>query len=128
MAIYNFKAQFGAAVRSGAKRQTIRARGKRPPPKVGDWAHCYTGLRTRAVCRLGQFKIIRVAQISISASSRQIQMPRNGAWYVLEDAEVEQLAIADGFATADEFFAFFANEHGGTLSGDLIEWTLEGMQ
>lgn len=128
MAIYNFKGQFGAAVRTGAKRQTIRAKGKRPPAKVGDWAYCYTGLRTHSVCRLGKFKIVRVTQISISATTRTIQMPRNGAWYVLGEDEVEQLAIADGFTTADDFFAFFAKEHGGTLGGHLIEWTREGMQ
>lgn len=49
MAIYNFKPQFAAAIRSGAKAQTIRAHGKRPPPKVGNWAYCYTGLRTQTL-------------------------------------------------------------------------------
>lgn len=128
MAIYNFKGQFGSAVRSGAKRQTIRARGKRPPPQVGDWAYCYTGLRTKNVCRLGQFKIVRVTQISISANSRIVQIPKDSRWCSLNEQEVEQLAKADGFSSADDFFAFFAKEHGGVLGGHLIEWTLEGAQ
>lgn len=122
MAIYNFKKQFGPAVRSGSKAQTIRAHGKRPPPKVGDWAYCYTGLRTRDVCRLGAFRIIHVTQISISSHSRIVSIPSNGAWYNLTDDEIEQLARADGFASADEFFGFFAKEHGGTLGGHLITW------
>jgi len=42
-------AQFADSVRSGAKRQTIRARGKRPPPKPGEIAHLYQGLRTKHV-------------------------------------------------------------------------------
>lgn len=128
MAIYNFKPQFGPAVRSGAKRQTIRAHGKRAPAKVGDWAYCYTGLRTRNVCRLGQFKIVGVTQISISAGSRTVQVPRGGAWYAMAEDEIEQLARADGFASADDFFAFFAKEHGGTLGGHLIQWNPEDAQ
>lgn len=123
MAIYNFKPQFAATIRLGAKTQTIRAHGKRPPPKVGDTAYCYTGLRTKNVCRLGAFTIVRVSQISISAGSRSVSVPRCGAWCNLADDEIEQLARADGFASADEFFGFFAQEHGGTLGGYLIEWS-----
>lgn len=122
MAIYNFKKQFTGVIRTGSKAQTIRAHGKRQPPKVGDWAYCYTGLRTRDVCRLGAFRITRVTQISISARSRSVSVPRCGAWCNLSEDEIEQLARADGFASADEFFGFFAQEHGGTLGGHLIEW------
>lgn len=128
MAIYNFKAQFGPAVRAGTKAQTIRANGKRPPAKVGDIAYCYTGLRTKNVCRLGAFPIIHVTQITISSGSRCVSIPGNGFWYRLTDDEIEQLAIADGFASADEFFGFFAKEHGGTLSGHLITWNPEERQ
>lgn len=122
MPIYNFRKQFAAAIRAGAKRQTIRARGKRPAPKVGEIAHCYTGLRTQAVCRLGAFPIERVTQISISASNRIASVPKGNAWHYLSDPEIEQLARADGFQSATEFFGFFESEHGGTFSGYLIEW------
>lgn len=128
MAIYNFKKQFSGAIRAGTKTQTIRAHGKRPPPKVGDLAYCYTGLRTQGVCRLGAFLVVRVSQISISAGSRSVSVPRCGAWCNLADDEIEQLARADGFASADEFFGFFAQEHGGTLGGYLIEWSPEAAQ
>lgn len=128
MAIYNFKKQFTGVIRTGSKAQTIRAHGKRQPPKVGDWAYCYTGLRTRDVCRLGAFRIIRVTQISISAASRSVSVPRCGSWCNLTNDEIEQLARADGFASADEFFSFFAQEHGGTLGGHLIEWNPKDSQ
>lgn len=128
MAIYNFKTQFAGAIRSGSKTQTIRAHGKRPPPKVGDLAYCYTGLRTRDVCRLGAFRIVGVTQISISAAGRSVSVPRCGAWCSLTDDEIEQLARADGFASADDFFAFFSKEHGGTLGGHLIQWNPEDRQ
>lgn len=125
MPIYNFKKRFASAVRAGTKRQTIRARGKRPPPKVGEIAHCYTGLRTHGVCRLGTFPIERVTQISISASSRIVSVPRGNAWHCLSETEVEQLAKDDGFPSGAEFFAFFKHEHGGTFSGYLIQWSPE---
>lgn len=128
MAIYNFKKQFAAAIRSGTKAQTIRANGKRKPPKAGDLAYCYTGLRTQDVCRLGAFKITRVTQLTISAGSRLVSVPRCGIWCQLNEEEIEHLAKADGFALVDDFFAFFTAEHAGTLSGHLIEWAPETAQ
>jgi hypothetical protein len=122
MPLYNFKRQFAEAVRSGAKRQTIRARGKRPAPKPGQIAHCYTGLRTHSVCVLGHYVIKSVTPISISAASRTVSIPTDNQWRAMWDYEVDQLARADGFATVDEFFAFFQSEHGGTFSGYLVKW------
>lgn len=122
MPSYNFKQQFAEAVRTGAKRQTIRQRGKRKPPKAGDIAHCFTGLRTQQVSRLGKFPIESVEQIGISASGRTVSMPRDGRWHELDEAELQALAQADGFASVDDFFAFFQSEHGLTFSGYLIKW------
>lgn len=126
MPIFNFKDRFAEAVRSGAKRQTIRARGKRPPPKEGSVAYLYSGLRTKQVRKLGEHRITSVTLISIGAAQRIVSMPRGtGAtarWDNLDPAEVEQLARADGFASAGEFFDFFQSEYGGTASGYLIKW------
>lgn len=125
MPIYNFKTQFADSVRSLQKRQTIRARGKRPPPKVGDIAHLYTGLRTTSVRLLGKHPITAVVPIGISARQRIVSTlcaesdpPR---WQELGKEDVEQLARADGFPDADAFFQFFLDD-GGTLSGFLIKW------
>lgn len=122
MPIYNFKSQFAEAVRSGAKRQTIRARGKRKPPVPGQKAFCYTGLRTQQVCRLGEYPISAVTPISISSSARLVRLLSGAAWRDLDDEALERFAKADGFATVDDFFNFFRAEHGGTFSGFLIEW------
>lgn len=122
MPIYNFQAQFADAVRSGAKRQTIRARGKRPPPSVGQVAHCYVGLRTNGVSPLGKFPIESVTRISISTKSRTVSMSKWECWIELDLPEIEQLARDDGFDSADAFFAFFCTEHGSTFSGYVIKW------
>lgn len=125
MPSYNFKPQFADAIRTGAKRQTIRARGKRKPPKAGEIAHCFTGLRTQHVSRLGGFPIESAEPISISTAGRTVSMPRDGCWQELDGDELQQLAQADGFASVDDFFLFFQTEHGLTFSGYLIKWRYE---
>lgn len=126
MPIFNFKDRFAEAVRSGAKRQTIRARGKRPPPKEGSVAYLYSGLRTKHVSKLGEHRITSVTPIAIGATQRIVRIPHgtgaSARWVDLDPEEVEQLAQADGFASADEFFEFFQSESGGTFSGYLVKW------
>lgn len=126
MPLYNFKAQFADAVRSGAKRQTIRARGKRPPPKPGEIAHLYQGLRTKHVTLLGKHAITAVTAITISPHDKTVRVPREvlgtPCWTDLTSDEVEELARADGFPSAEAFFEFFAGEPSGSLSGYLIKW------
>lgn len=124
MPLYNFKQQFADAVRSGRKRQTIRARGKRQAPQPGQVAHLYTGLRTRDVCPLGTHPIVSVTQISISVRSRIVQTPNQygNTWIELDSQEVEQLARDDGFDSADTFFAFFGADGSTSFSGYLIKW------
>ncbi|MCK9987636.1 MAG: hypothetical protein AzoDbin1_04108 [Azoarcus sp.] len=124
MPLYNFKRRFGDLIRTGHKCQTIRSRGKRPPPKPGQIAHCYTGLRTQDVCWLGEFPITSVEPISISAAARIVSMSAGNRWRELDSAEVVHLARADGFTSVADFFAFFSDEHGGTFSGYLIKWCL----
>lgn len=123
MPIYNFKTQFAGLVLHGTKRQTLRARGKRPAPVTGQIAHCYTGLRTQSVRILGKYPIVSVASISISITSRTVRVDgQRGAFHDLTSDEIEQLARDDGFASADDFFDFFRSQHGATFSGYLIKW------
>ena len=59
--LLNFQRQFTESVSTGRKQQTIRSAGQRVHvPKVGDAAHCYTGLRTRNTTWLGTWPINRV--------------------------------------------------------------------
>ena len=43
-------------------------------------------------------------------------------WQILTAEEAEELAIKDGFASADELFRWVSANHGDTLSGNVIEF------
>lgn len=131
MPALNFKARFAEDVRAGKKRQTIRAKGKRPPPRVGDLLMLYTGMRQCGCRKLLDVVCRSVVPISISTASRVVQMVAGSLvreavtgsyWETLSGEEIEQLARDDGFSSADDFFAFFAENHGKTFSGYLIKW------
>ena len=123
MPTINFHAQFADAVKSGEKRQTIRARGKRNPPRVGDLLFLYAGIGER---KLATAACTSVELITIDAERGEVTMPRSfgnhQAWTRLESDEVEQLARADGFADVAAFFEWFRTNHGKTMSGYLIRW------
>lgn len=127
MPAYNFNPQFAGAIERREKRQTIRARGKRRPPRVGETLFLYTGMRTSACRRLLTTACTDVEPIQIDTRRREVSMPRpfgaGQAWTRLDDDEVERLARDDGFANADAFFAWFADKHGRNgFTGDLIRW------
>lgn len=114
---YNFKSQFAGAVERGEKRQTIRPRRKRFT-KPGDTLYLFTGLRTRQARRLRTETCIDVQSIRIYDLNR-VAVDGN----FLSQKEVEQLALADGFETAAEFFAFFERQYGLPADGlVLIKW------
>lgn len=123
MPAINFNAQFADQVRSGKKRQTIRARGKRRPPRVGETLSLYMGIGSRklldAVCT-------SVELIGISTTAKTVQIPRmfgaDPRFVFLDDDEIEELAKADGFDNAESFFAWFSDHYGKTFSGYLIKW------
>lgn len=127
MPALNFKAQFADQVRSGEKRQTIRARGKRRPPRVGEPLMLYTGMRQCGCRKLLDAVCTSVEQISISTRDKSVslqqQMSNGEQWMNPLDAdEIEELARADGFANAEAFFAWFLAHHPHGLSGYLIKW------
>lgn len=126
MPAINFKAEFADQVKTMQKRQTIRMRGKRRPPHVGEPLMLYTGMQTQYCRKLIDAVCVSVDPISISIWSKTVQMPRQfGAetrWAFLDDQEIEALAKADGFPSAGAFFAWFAENHGDTFSGYLIKW------
>lgn len=126
MPAYNFKAQFADQVKSGEKRQTIRARGKRRPPHVGEPLMLYTGMRQVGCRKLMDAICMSVEEIGISPSVRSVQLVKqmfNGkSWFLLTDDEVDELALADGFPSTDAFFAWFEEHHPHGLNGYLIKW------
>lgn len=126
MPAYNFKQQFAEPIRSRQKRQTIRASGKRKPPKVGDTLYLYTGMRTAECRKLGEFRCNGVWHITIETEHRRVRLPRMiGAtltMWDLDQADVDALAKADGFESTDAFFDWFRENHGKSMSGYLIGW------
>ena len=124
MPAINFQARFADKVKNREKRQTIRATGKRKPPRVGDPLMLYTGMRQSGCRKLLDAVCSSVTPISISARAKTISMANTllSRWQILTNDEAEQLAIKDGFASADELFRWVSANHGDTLSGHLIEW------
>jgi len=123
--LLNFQKTFSMDVWLGLKRQTIRGAGNRAhSPKVGDIAHCYTGLRTKGTKLLGRWPIARVEIIQFELwPVCGIMNPVLVGGKRMSDAELEVLAKADGFAS---FFAldswFKANHPVGDFEGVVIGW------
>lgn len=126
MPALNFKAEFADQVKNLRKRQTIRARGKRNPPRVGDPLMLYTGMRQAGCRKLLDVVCKSVEPIAISIKSGSVQMPRQVGgqmvWVQLSDEEIEALARADGFVTTSVFLEWFGKQYGETFSGYVIKW------
>lgn len=124
MVAYNFKSQFASLVESGAKRQTIRALGKRRHAKPGELLQLYTGQRTRYCRKLLDATCGDVTPILMNIT------PENGLTVFLGGIDCEifdliALAKADGFGQGeadplDEFIRFFEDRM--PFEGVLIEW------
>ncbi|MEM1043512.1 MAG: hypothetical protein AAGI91_12895 [Bacteroidota bacterium] len=128
---FNFHRQFAADVEAGTKRQTVRARRKHTP-RVGQVAHCFTGLRTTSSRLLGRFPITGVRPIFIFVCGT-ILLGETGAEKVLEGTVEELSADAadsfarlDGFETAAEFVEWIREHHGLPFKGHVTVWDPEG--
>ena len=122
MVAYNFQQQFAPAVKSGEKLQTIRALGKRRHAKSGDYLQLYTGMRTKSCRKLLDSICISSEPIGISGDMQVFVGGAGETIKILPIEEVEKLAIADGFDSAEAFFTFFGRMHGLPFLGVLIKW------
>jgi len=112
----SFSKQFADAVESGAKRQTIRRKRKRPT-KAGDTLHLYTGMRTKACQKLRKVTCRSVTNIVIHPGLIVMLNGRSLTWI-----EANELARGDGFGGLIEFHYFFDKRYGLPFEGVLIEW------
>lgn len=121
MALINFQKQFADDVRSGKKRQTIRA-PRKYPIKAGETLYLYTGLRTKNTEKLVEVECKSVDEIYIS---------RAGLATIKNDGEVvslpyvefqEDFAKADGFDSWKDMRKWFSDTHGLPFTGILIKW------
>lgn len=143
MVAYNFRAQFADAVASGAKRQTIRRRRKRPT-RPGDALQLYTDLRTHKTRKLRDAVCVAIDRfdideemvhtfernygidgsagrgVAVFATSGRLVVSINGV--PLLAREIRAVAIADGFTGANEFLNFFIDHYGLPFSGEIIKW------
>jgi hypothetical protein len=115
MPAYNFKSQFASAVVSGRKRQTIRAKRK-TPPKAGQTAYLFTGMRTRNCRRLGTHLIRATYDIEITEGGVKIDDAD------LYESQLNDFAQRDGFDCWEYMRDWFERVHGLPFRGDLIRW------
>ena len=116
MPALNFKKQFAGNVRSGKKRQTIRADRKRPFVK-GDKIYLYTGMRTKYCVLIGDRWVKNVSQIKILKDHTVLV---NGKKYSAR--AIKNLAMSDGFSDVSDFYGFFSDTHGLPFRGSIIYW------
>jgi hypothetical protein len=113
MPALNFQKQFAPAVEEGNKRQTIRARRKRPIVP-GDVLHLYTGMRTASCRKLRETRCQDVLRVVLSREFAMI----DGEYLI----DRESFAERDGFDSYAAMLAWFEKVHGLPFRGDLIRW------
>lgn len=118
--LLGFSKQFADEIRSGRKRQTIRAHrkdGRRP--KLGEQLHLYASLRTKQVQKLLQAECVAVMPVEMDLNRCAIVV----AGKALRGEALADFARLDGFANSAELFAWFKATHGGsTFSGWCCRW------
>ncbi len=111
----NFKSRFVDAIEQGRKRQTIRKLRKRPF-KAGDTLYLFTLMRTARCRRIGQAICSGVNDIRIEPGQILVDNER------LNDQQLYELALADGFADIAEMMSFFSTQHRLPFVGQIIYW------
>lgn len=133
MVAYSFKKRFIDPIKSGAKRQTIRAVGLRRHARPGDDLQLYTAMRTKQCQLIGRTQCVDAALITIKFGKRvdvvdikgsSPPLPRRASSIELLD----RFAATDGFKSWDELLKFWDEEHDGIVTkcgrfeGVLIRW------
>jgi len=119
MVAYSFKQQFVEPIRSGSKRQTIRADRKRHA-RPGESISLYTGMRTK------HCKLIGVAECIAVEPIRMILGPLGSVEIsgIEWSGTLDQFAQTDGFQKWDDLLYFWELNHAelSDFSGQLIRW------
>ena len=118
MVAFNFKPEFVDLIKSGIKTQTIREKAR---CKIGDNLQLYTGMRTKACKKIIDAVCTSITPIYIDSGSEIVKLGSHR----LNAAQLEELAIKDGFNNDDNFLLFFNDNYGEFFNGYLITWSLE---
>lgn len=117
MPAISFKKQFAEKVKTGEKRQTVRAyRKDGRDPKPGDMLYLYTGMRTKNCKKLKEVVCQHIKDVIIDKGMAYINS------FPAVRFERDDFAKADGFNNFKEMEAFFSRVHGLPFYGLLIGW------
>ncbi len=117
MVAYSFQRRFVVPIRSGIKRQTIRADRKRHA-RAGEDLQLYTGMRTKK-CELIAYAVCRdVLPVTLVLDRDAVLVPD------VAFANLDHFAMLDGFADWADLKAFWREHHPGVdeFTGVLIRW------
>jgi len=115
MPAYSFKERFIPMIKSGDKKQTIRAKRK-GQAKPGDTLYLYYGMRTKWCTKIGEAICTDVKEIMILVTGVFV------GGKLLEETELEELAKADGFPDWETMERWWKQTHGLLFKGDIIYW------
>lgn len=126
MPAYSFKERFIPLIKSGEKKQTIRAKRKHQAKK-GDVLYLYFGMRTKWCMKIKETICTDVRSIAISKKG----VVKVGGKRLSLDEKI-QLAYADGFRWEKEgkssidawevMFRWWNQTHSLPFKGDIIYW------
>lgn len=123
MVAYSFRPMFIPLILSGAKRQTIRAIGRRRHAIPGETLQLYTGMRTKHCLLIGTAICTAAEPITMwFAGEQSVEI---GSRRYIAGAGLRKFAIADGFADWPAMLAFWRETHpecADSFSGVIIEW------
>lgn len=136
MVAYSFKKQFIEPIKAGlrlgknrgAKRQTVRAIGKRRHARVGEIVQLYYGMRTKQCAQIGVGKCVSSEPIELDLEKGRVLI-RTDDGAIIHDTSrgmgmLDMFARADGFSDWADLVAFWRKEHPGIdqFHGQLIKW------
>ena len=119
MPALNFQRRFAPLIKSGEKRQTIRAPRKHPV-KAGQTLHLFTGMRQKGCEQLGKSICTSAREIILSSFGDDRRVGLLDPY--LHCVDGEEIAKADGFQSEKEMFDWFEKVHGLPFKGSLIKW------
>ncbi|TGP22354.1 MULTISPECIES: hypothetical protein [unclassified Mesorhizobium] len=120
MVAYSFKPRFVEPIRTGTKRQTIRADRKRHA-RAGEQLQLYTGMRTKHCQLIGRSECLSVWPVTLIL--REVHsVVLDGFRGIYGD--LDGFARADGFKDWAELAGFWSANHPGVeiFDGVLIRW------
>lgn len=131
MVAYSFQKRFVGAIRSGAKRQTIRA-PRAHHARPGKWLQLFTGMRTKHCVKIIPDPLcVRLSAVRlVIADGCLADLVAGGR--CLRPEEFDDFARRDGFADAADMAGFWVTQHcppgqrGLIFNGWLIEWVPQG--